>query len=82
MLLLVSEMMCNHCTSSVEKALRGVATVTDVSVDLDSKLLCRAVRDFEERGVLYSRVGRARGNQPCTWAELIRSRVIPASHML
>ena len=38
MLLLVSEMMCNHCTSSVEKALRGVATVTDVSVDLDSKL--------------------------------------------
>ena len=31
----VSGMMCNHCTSTVEKALRAVEGVDDVTVDLE-----------------------------------------------
>ncbi len=33
----IDGMNCGHCTSSVEKALRGVAGVKDVSVDLGAK---------------------------------------------
>jgi len=32
----VSDMSCDHCTSSVDKAMRAVPGVTDVTVDLDS----------------------------------------------
>jgi len=34
----VEDMMCGHCTSSVEKALRAIGGVVDVKVDLESKL--------------------------------------------
>ncbi len=37
-LLRVEGMMCGHCTSSVETALRAVPEVREVSVDLESKL--------------------------------------------
>lgn len=33
----IEGMSCGHCTAAVEKALRAVSGVTDVSVDLASK---------------------------------------------
>ena len=33
----IEGMNCGHCTASVEKALKAVVGVTDVSVDLSSK---------------------------------------------
>ena len=36
--LLVEGMMCGHCTGSVERAMRAVADVVDVRVDLESKI--------------------------------------------
>jgi len=35
--LMVDGMMCNHCKMTVEKALKGVAGVTDAAVDLEKK---------------------------------------------
>lgn len=35
--LMVDGMMCNHCKMTVEKALKGVAGVTDATVDLEKK---------------------------------------------
>ena len=32
----IEGMRCGHCTSNVEKALRGIAGVADVAVDLAS----------------------------------------------
>ena len=33
----IEDMMCDHCTSTVDKALRAIAGVIDVTVDLESK---------------------------------------------
>jgi Copper chaperone len=35
--IIIEGMSCGHCTGSVEKALKGIAGVTKVKVDLDSK---------------------------------------------
>lgn len=35
--IVIEGMMCNHCTSHVQKALSGVPGVTAVQVDLDKK---------------------------------------------
>ncbi len=35
--MLIEGMKCMHCRASVEKALKGVAGVTDAEVDLETK---------------------------------------------
>ncbi len=35
--MLIEGMKCMHCKASVEKALKGVAGVTDAEVDLETK---------------------------------------------
>ena len=35
--MLIEGMKCMHCKASVEKALKGVAGVTDAEVDLEAK---------------------------------------------
>ena len=35
--ILIEGMKCMHCRASVEKALKGVAGVTDAEVDLETK---------------------------------------------
>lgn len=33
----IEGMRCGHCTSNVDKALRGISGVSDVNVDLEGK---------------------------------------------
>ena len=37
----IEGMRCGHCTSNVDKALRGIPGVSDVTVDLEGK--CAAI---------------------------------------
>ena len=44
--MLIEGMKCMHCKASVEKALKGVAGVTDAEVDLEAKT-ARIVADSD-----------------------------------
>ena len=44
--MLIDGMKCMHCKASVEKALKGVAGVTEAEVDLDAKT-ARIILDEE-----------------------------------
>ena len=61
--ILIEGMKCMHCRASVEKALKGVAGVTDAEVDLETKtariILERPVAD----AALMDAV-RAKGFEP------------------
>lgn len=50
---IVEGMQCNHCKMSLEKALRTIEGVTEVTVDLESKKACiKFDREIEDKKII------------------------------
>ncbi len=47
----VPGMTCGHCVAAVDAEVRGVPGVTDVSVDLDAKLVVVTATSLDDAGI-------------------------------
>lgn len=61
--MLIEGMKCMHCKASVEKALKGVAGVTDAEVDLEAKT-ARIVADSDVTDEALMTAVKEKGFEP------------------
>ena len=61
--MLIEGMKCMHCKASVEKALKGVAGVTDANVDLEAKT-ARIVADSDVTDETLMTAVKEKGFEP------------------
>lgn len=61
--MLIEGMKCMHCKASVEKALNGVAGVTDAEVDLEAKT-ARIVADADATDEMLMAAVKEKGFEP------------------
>ena len=68
--MLIDGMKCMHCKASVEKALKGVAGVTEAEVDLEVKT-ARIVLDADVADDVLMAAVKEKGFEPVTVSELL-----------